>query len=47
MEVHPPSTTNVWPVICLDSSDKKNRQVEAMSLTSAALPNGVMAAQSD
>src|SRR5688500_9326315 len=40
-EVHPPSTTRLWPVIFLALSDTRKIAASAMSLTDAGLPSGV------
>ena len=41
MQVQPPSTTRLCPVMCLALSDTKNNAVLAMSVTEAGLPIGV------
>jgi hypothetical protein len=43
--VHPPSTTIVWPVICLARSDTRKRAASAISRVWAGLPMGVMVDQ--
>src|SRR5689334_10117926 len=40
--VQPPSTTNDCPVMCLASSETRNKAVAAMSSTVAGRPIGVM-----
>ena len=41
IEVQPPSTTRLWPVICLAPSETMNKTAWAISLTWASLPIGV------
>ncbi|MEB0249626.1 hypothetical protein QN344_05730 [Mucilaginibacter sp. 5B2] len=43
IDVQPPSTTKLWPVMCLDAGDKKNSTAFAISLTVEGLPIGVIA----
>lgn len=42
MEVHPPSITSDWPVMCPELGESKNNAAFAISSTRAGLPMGVM-----
>jgi hypothetical protein len=42
MQVHPPSITSVWPVICLAFDETKNKAAAAMSDGVAGRPMGVI-----